>query len=314
MKPASVISLIVAVLLVIAGFVTCMIAKNMAEAEGQPLFAEDREYGLVNTMDLTDTAISKLELNVDDAEIHIYGKSEKSYMELVNFRENYYAFSDSNRVISFDEVADVTSMLKFWENGVSFKGIRYLFTAKDEEPVGDKVINLYLGGDKVDLKIVNITGKNCKVFLDNMEYNADYTIALENGELTCNKVRTLSNLVYTGTTLALDMELSHIATVIIDCTDLTLNGFRAGLPQTDITCDSIRMDLTPNANISALTYNISLETGSVTVNGNMLGTGFQQVTPSTTRFTISAVEGDITLNDPPSQAEITGGNGSKPSN
>ncbi len=314
MKPASVISLIVAVLLIIAGFVTCMIAKNMAEAEGQPLFAEDREYGLVNTIDLTDTSISKLECNVDDAEIHIIGKSEKSYMELVNFRENYYSFSDSNRVITFDEVADVTSMLKFWENGVSFKGIRYLFTAKTEEPVGDKVLNLYLGGENVDLKIVSITGKNCKVYLDNLEYNADYTITLENGELHCSRLRTQSKLVYSGDTLALDLDVSSFAQSEITCKDLTITGYRAGLSLAEIQCDTIQMDFTPNMNVSGMNCNIALESGSVTVNDNMLGTGFLQQTGSPTRFNITAVEGDIVLKDPPSQSEITGGDTGTPAN
>ncbi len=314
MKPASVISLIVAVLLVIAGFVTCMIAKNMAEAEGQPLFAEDRDYGLVNTIDLAETSISKLELNVDDAEIHIVGKSEASYMELVNFRENYYSFSDSNRVLTFDEVGDVTSMLKFWENGMSFKGIRYLFTAGGEEPVGDKVINLYLGGDGVDLKIVNITGKNCKVFLEKLDYNADYTIALETGELSCTNLRTQSKLSYTGTTLGLNLDVASFGTAEIQCTDLTVNGYRAGMPLTDITCDTIRMDFTPNMAVSSITYNIALESGSVTVNDNMLGTGFQQTTPTPTRFNVTAKEGEIVLKNPPTQAEITGGASNSPAN
>ena len=150
--------MIVAVLLIIAGFVTCLIAQNMAEAEGQMLFAENRDYGLVNTLDLAETAISKLEINVQDADVHIYGGSESSYIELVNFRENYYSCNTSNRVVTFDEVPDVTSMLKFWENGVSFKGIRYLLAFGEEEPVGDKVINIYLGGENIDLKIVSVTG------------------------------------------------------------------------------------------------------------------------------------------------------------
>ncbi len=314
MKPASVISLIVAVLLVIAGFVTCMIAKNMAEAEGQPLFAEDRDYGLVNTIDLSETSISKLELNVNDVEIRIVGKSDTSYMELVNFRENRYSFSDSNRVLTFDEVGDVTSMLKFWENGMSFKGIRYLFTAGGEEPEGDKVINLYLGGDGVDLKIVNITGQNCQVYLENLDYNADYTIALETGELSCSNLRTQSNLSYTGTTLGLQLDVASFGTAEIQCTDLTVNGFRAGLPLVDITCDTIQMDLTPNMTVSSITYNIALESGSVTVNDNMLGTGFQQATPTPTRFNLTAKEGEIVLKNPPSQAEITGGASAAPAN
>ena len=44
MKPTSIISLIIAVLLTIVGLVTCFIAQNMAESSGEQLFA-DRSDG-----------------------------------------------------------------------------------------------------------------------------------------------------------------------------------------------------------------------------------------------------------------------------
>ena len=80
---------------------------------------------LVNTVDLTESEISKIELIVSDAEINIIGRSEKACIEFVNFRENYYNLSAANRVLSFSEIPDITSMLKFWENGFTFKGMRY---------------------------------------------------------------------------------------------------------------------------------------------------------------------------------------------
>lgn len=293
--------MIVAVLLIIAGFVTCLIAQNMAEAEGQMLFAENRDYGLVNTLDLAETAISKLEINVQDADVHIYGGSESSYIELVNFRENYYACNTSNRVVTFDEIPDVTSMLKFWENGVSFKGIRYLLAFGEEEPVGDKVINIYLGGENIDLKIVSVTGQSCNVSLENMTYNADYTMALEEGSLHCSNMKSSSMLTVTGNKVALDLQNSSFGTCNIQCTDLTLDAMKVFMPMTSIQCTSIDADITPTQTVASLNYSVTVKNGSVTVNGNNLGTGFVQNASSNNRFDITAESGEVLLSDPPKE-------------
>ncbi|MBE6614590.1 MAG: hypothetical protein E7631_04710 [Ruminococcaceae bacterium] len=307
MKPASIITMIVAVLLIIAGFVTCLVAQNIAESEGEMLFAEDRDYGLVNTIDLAETAISKLELNVQDAKIQIHGQSETSYIELVNFRENYYSFSDSNRVVSFSEIPDVTSMLKFWENGVSFKGIRYLLTFREEEPEGEKVINIYLGGENIDLKIVSITGNNCEVTLDNLAYNTDYTFQLAQGDIRINNTRNASGLTVNGTDIAMDLQVSAFSNCNIQCSNLQFVGYRTTLPITTIDCATVDMMLRPNQSIGSLNFNIALDNGSVIVNENNLGNSFVQNISSNNRFELTAVSGSVTLKEPPSQAEITGG-------
>ena len=293
--------MIVAVLLIITGFVTCLIAQNMAEAEGQMLFAENRDYGLVNTLDLAETAISKLEINVQDADVHIYGGSESSYIELVNFRENYYSCNTSNRVVTFDEVPDVTSMLKFWENGVSFKGIRYLLAFGEEEPEGDKVINIYLGSENIDLKIVSVTGKACNVYLEDMTYSADYTISLEEGSLHSSNMKTASMLTVTGNKVALDLQNSTFNTCNIQCTDLTLDVMKVFMPMTTIQCTTIDADITPTQTIASLNYTVTVPGGSVTVNGNNLGTGFVQNASSNNQFDITAESGEVILTDPPKE-------------
>lgn len=298
MRPASIISMIVAVLLFVAGFVTCLIAKNMAEAEGQALFAETRDYGLVNTIDLADTTISKLDIRVSDADVHIYGGSETSYIETVNFRDNYYSCNTSNRVVTFDEVADVTSMLRFWENGVSFKGLRYMLSfQKEDEPVGDKVLNIYLGGENVDLKIVTLTGETCNVYLENITYGTDYTITLTDGTLHCTN-SSASVLTLGGETVGLTMTDSSLGTCTIDCTALTMGIEKGSMPMTTIHCDTIAANITPKQTVGSLNYNVKLESGSVMVNGNDLGTGFNQSASSNNNFILEATSGHVTFTDP----------------
>lgn len=291
--------MIVAVLLFVAGLVTCLIARNMAEAEGQALFAETRDYGLVNTIDLADTTISKLDIHVSDAEVHIYGGCETAYIETVNFRDNYYSCNTSNRVVTFDEVADVTSMLKFWENGVSFKGLRYMLSfQKEEEPVGDKVLNIYLGGENVDLKIVTLTGENCNVYLENITYGTDYTMELTAGNLVCTN-STATTMRLTGETVGLEMTNSTFGTTEIECTTLTMDVDEGTLSMANIQCERIEADIVPKQTVGSLNYHVKVENGSVTVNGNDLGTGFSQSASSNNNFVVAAQSGYVTLTDPP---------------
>lgn len=310
MKPTSVISLVVAVLLIIAGFVTCLVAENMAEAEGQMLFAETRADGLVTTLDLSDTAISKLELTVSDAQINIYGQSESSYMELVNFRENYYSFSDSNRVVSFDEIPDMVSMLKFWENGVSFKGIRYLLDfqkEEEEEAIGDKVINIYLGGENIDLKILSVTGTECDLYIEKLPYNTDYTLSLEGGSLTMKECRQGSRLTLNGTVIAADLTECTFQACDIRCNDLTFNGYRIMTTETTIDCETVQFTMTPTQSLASINYNITLDSGTISIAGSNVGTSYVQGASTSNKFEMLASSGEVILNNPPTQAELTGG-------
>ncbi len=192
MKPASIISLVIAVLLIIVGLVGCFIAQNMAQANGEYLFSESRGENSVQTIDLTESEISKIELICPDAEVNIYGRSEKSYIEFINFRENYYSLSNANRVLSFDEIPDVKSMLKFWENGFTFKGMRYILQFHNKEEEGkQKVINIYLTNTK-DIKIFDIKVDSLKLNITNMTSGTDYNITTKNAVIDSSVLRTSS--------------------------------------------------------------------------------------------------------------------------
>lgn len=165
----------------------------MAQDNGEFLFAEERDDDLVQTVDLTDSEISKIELIVDDAEINIIGRAEKSYIEFVNFRENYYALSATNRVLSFDEIPDVMSMLKFWENGFSFKGMRYILNFSDQpEEDKPKIINIYLESDR-EIKIFDINAENCTLKIENMTHPTDYNIVTNQAVIDISTLRTTSS-------------------------------------------------------------------------------------------------------------------------
>ena len=232
MRPHSIVSLIVAVLLVIVGLVTCMIAQNMAQANGEYLFSEIRGEDNVQTVDLTDSEISKIELIVEDAEINIYGKSDRSYIEFVNFKENYYSLSATNRILSFDEIPDLMSMLKFWENGFSFKGMRYLLNFSDwnneETEERQKVINVYLTKDKL-IKIFDIQAKTGTITIKDMVSETDYNIVTENATVNATTLKTSSAL-----TINDGEDISPAA-------DLTLNLTTAFVSTLNVNADNLQM-------------------------------------------------------------------------
>ena len=188
MKPTSVISIIVAFLLIVAGLITCFVAQNIASASGDFIFAESRGDDLVNTVEIGQD-ISKIELIVQNAEINIFGTSDKSYIEFVNFSENYYSLSQSNTIISFDEIPDLKSMLKFWENGFSFKGMRYILNFNKQSDNAEKVINVYLKADQL-LKIFDIQANICTVNINEIEIDCDYKINANDISINASTLKT----------------------------------------------------------------------------------------------------------------------------
>lgn len=271
MKPASIISLVIAVLLVIVGLVGCIIGQNMAKANGEYLFAEDRDGDMIQTVDLNESDISKIQLIFSNAEVNIIGRQEKSYIEFINFRENYYTVSTTNRVLSFDEIPDLKSMLKFWENGFSFKGMRYILSFREQaDESRQKVINIYLTNDK-DIKIFDIKGQSLTLNISEMTTGTDYNIYSDNAVINGNVLRTSSfvNILgYDGKSasksvaLELDTALIKNFSVKADVLNMNANKFRCSgdgvfsctsgsialLTVSDPT--SVKLDITSSGDIS----------------------------------------------------------------
>ncbi len=187
MKPTSIISLIVAFVLVVAGLITCFVAQNIASSNGEFIFAESRDGDLVNTVEISED-ISKIELIVENAEINIHGNADRSYVEFINFNENYYSLSVSNTILSFDEIPDLMSMVKFWESGFSFKGMRYIFNfSKPNEDA--KKINIYLTQEQA-LKIFDIKADTCTINIENIVIDCDYKFCVNDLTVNANTLRT----------------------------------------------------------------------------------------------------------------------------
>ncbi len=295
MRPASIISLVIAVLLIVVGLVSCFIAQNMAKANGEFLFSEDRGSDLVTTVDLTDSETSKIELIASKVQINIYGRQDKSYIEFVNFKENYYSLSNANRVLSFDEIPDIKSMLKFWENGFSFKGMRYIFNFNNTvDESKDKVINVYLSNDK-EIKIFDIKSNDLVLNISNMTTGTDYNITTQNAVIDGNVVRTSSTFNINSSESdspaeKVDLKLSTalIQYININAKELNLNAdkFRCA-GNAVIKSESGAISLGTISQLDGLTLDLVSTSGKITLDGSEVMSPYTQTNVESSRGEIS---------------------------
>jgi len=193
MKPASVIALIIAAVLIVIGVAVCFTANGMAQKNGNLLFSETRGDDSVTTVKLDDKTTIKISLDVEDADINIYGKSGESYIEFVNFRETFYSLSSTSASVTFREIPDASSLFKFWESGFTFKGIRTFINPQNYDNSKRKVINVYLS-DACGIKQFDISADTAAVTLEHLSCQADYVIVANELSLFTNGVKTNSLL------------------------------------------------------------------------------------------------------------------------
>ena len=130
---------------------------------------------------------------------------------------------------------------------------------------------------------------------------------LTDGNLTMTSCKNASSMVLNGTDIRADMKETIINTFNIACSKFTLDAYRLMIPATVIDCEVADVDLTPTQSLGSINFDIALDIGSVTVAGNNVGNSFVQSASSTNSFQLIATSGEIVLNNPPTQAEITGG-------
>ena len=222
MKPTSVIFIIISALLIVGGIITCAVAKDIAVTDGYTLF-NDSEAGAYIRQDFQTSGITRIELNVADAEINIYGGSEESYIEFFHFRDGLYTLSSTGNTITLNETPDIKSLFSF-QGGFSFSGMRY-FLRLNNTVSGPKKVNVYIGADSA-LKLISVTGQNCTVYAEKMGMRADLTIvADESITLTGKDIRTAS---------ALTLEAPAVSLSLSDC---SLNELSLTAPNTDAVLD-----------------------------------------------------------------------------
>ncbi|MBE6709060.1 MAG: DUF4097 domain-containing protein [Ruminococcaceae bacterium] len=332
MKPRSIIALIVSAVLILGGIITCVVASSMAKSDGVMLFPEESPNGdLVYRMDLKNT--TKITVNSADADISIVGGAERSVIEVVNFNANYYKLSQSNGSLTFGQVDDFLSMFKFWDNGFSFKGMRYLLRFGDDT-AGTKKIIIKLS-DADDIKLVNITSDTGDISVSDCTFAADYTLRADKGKVILNNIANSLSFNVSGKNTAFDVTECktgimkvNAATVSASIKKLTADSFSLGMTDGSLLLDDYSIGelevKTEKGNVDLSSYNcnegsvasksgkvelsfddtsiltatVTTKTGKVSVNGEFTDSFSVNSVDPKHRISIVTDDGDVYITHP----------------
>ncbi len=197
MKPTSVIFLIVAVLVACLGLLLCMSANNMAAAEGISLFSQtgDENNNYVTTRIVENYEdIKKIVVNVSDVNVHIYGNQSENKVELVNFTDGTYTYTQGKSSLQISDNSGLSTIVDLENFKINFNGFRdylHYFKYKSKQ----RTINIYLTADSPLTKI-DVTAKgNSDVFAVDLSGECDYKFKLTEGDLTVKNVTTDSSII-----------------------------------------------------------------------------------------------------------------------
>lgn len=229
--------------MVVAGIVVCLIGAGIASGNGEMLFPKDIGDGEGYVYDLTTSPMDKVKISVGDADVNIIGGADDTHVEIINFNENLCSFSGSTSIVSFTESKDISSMINFWDNGFSFKGLRYFF--RFSTPDGRKTVNVYLS-DKKDVKMFEIKADSGKISISDIKGGTDYDIAIGSGTVKMNNIETTSSVHITAS----------------DTTTTTVNFDNVKAENIDVTAQ--KADIKAKS-LTVSDCSVSVDTGGVTV-------------------------------------------------
>lgn len=295
MKPTSIIFLIVSIVLVIGGFATAGVAKQLAAAEGIELgegISDDGE-NVVYTYEYDADNIGKISINVKEATVNVIGGAAKPYIELVNFPEGMYDFSSSNRVITLNDSAEFTSLSGLASLAMNFKGLRSFVNYYNMMEL-ERTVNIYLCED-YPVNVIDVTAMGGSVNIKDNATSTDYNIDIAVGELNMDNIHTSSSV-----------------SVEVETGDINLNGCEIEQMSAKLGVGSIKM----NAHIYRLdasistgdfnygyygslqftNYKLFTNVGTITVDGEAFG-GYKESSELATQniISVSVGVGDIVI-------------------
>ncbi len=259
------VMLILGAVIMAAGFVICIAGAIFANSSGDQLFAAKTEEGKAYTYTFSGEDINKIDIEATNASVNIYGGATESKIELINFNENLYSFNCSNRLITFKESPDISSVLRFWESGFTFKGMRYVLRL--DRVSGDKVINIYLT-DMDYVKNFSISLAKGKIAVEDIETESDYNFTLADGAVTMHNIKTESVIsIAAATSSDLDITMNHVSAKTLNINaayaELKSENLSFGGGKLSITHGSAQVDFIPQNEFFKVNVNAN---GKLTVN------------------------------------------------
>ncbi len=219
MKPTSVIFIILSVILIVGGTVTCISAQKMAETNGVELFSlnTDDDQNVIETHEFSEANTNKITIKLKDVHVNIIGEAETSYIKLTNITKNSFEFSINNKNLTVDDSVNLYSLFQFTVGGIDFNGLRhflYYNQFKDKQ----KIVDIYVGKND-NIKQFDISVETGNIFLSGISKQADYLLKTGKGEIVIKDLKIIS-------TISAEIDNGNIS---IDTTSLSGNiDFKIG--------------------------------------------------------------------------------------
>lgn len=225
MKKSNIIFLIVAVVLIITGIIFCVIGNAKSISEGSQLFRQkkDSEGNLIETIDLSEEVLNKINIKIPETQINVYGNSTKSYVEIVNFNAIDYSAYINNRALTIEN--DLVSAIINRVSGgdIGYNGLRDYFRITNSNK--KKEINIYLTSTD-NVKIFDFTIENGNINFDSISTISDYNIILNQGNVTYKNITEISkiNAKIKSGNVELNSLFANVGVIEIGSGDLTLSS------------------------------------------------------------------------------------------
>ena len=297
MKPTSIIFLLISLIIILTGWLVCHSAEVSAAEQNIQLFdtVVDGNNAAVKQFIIgSDEIYNKIDLIVDNADVYIYGGFSESMLELVNFSEGSYRQTMTNRIITVDTTTDIMSVIKFWESGFSFRGLRNYFRRSGSDANAAKRINIYLPSDS-DINIVNISLGKGNVNVSNFNTSVDFNINIDEGNVSFTDFRTTSQIsaeLDSGSIYMRNVHAEMFEAVIAEG-NITADGFSFNSANINGRASSVSLLLTPT--MPDFTANLSARHGKITIFGDQVGKEYRQETSTGANAMITVSSGDIII-------------------
>lgn len=292
MKPTSIVFLVIALLLLIGGIVTCSIAKDIAVTDGYELFHTDEDGENRFTESIPET-LHKIDLVFTDAEIHIYGGADTEFVEFLNFRDGLYTVTATNSVLSFDEIPNVKSLLSGSSN-FSFSGIRHFFTNATTSS-GEKQINIYLK-DQSSLKSISLSGKNCSLQIHKLKTKCDISVKAEtSATVQSDFLRTACTFSLETPKLTLDLNGVSLHSLQIQTEHAEISSQSTFFDQLSILTETGTIDIGSSVSLAIYGYQITGNAKTFTWQNTALPLPYTAEKPREKSGTVEIQLGDAQL-------------------
>ena len=262
MRPVSIIFLIISVILVIVGLLTCSVAMLQSKRQGVDLYDTTIVNGQSEAeYDFSNDTISKLQIEVGDCDVDIIFGSDENKVKMNNFSSAGYICEVDNRALVIEDTVNIFDITDIIENGkFRFKGFRY-FLRDRKLTAGNKSLKIYVS-EKFDLNVIDIKVKNGNVNIAGYVNKTDYTVSIENGNFVASDLLTDSTL--TATVGKGVIKLNHVTARTINLTTEDGN-IDAIISAKEVTADAKKGNINIESESDLSKYNFVLKAPMSTI-------------------------------------------------